>query len=463
MKRRALGLMAGGTAAAFAAGLPKAARAAVTADQAAALKTTLTPFGAERAGNADGTVPAWTGGLTESAPGWSEGTPQPDYFAADAPLLTINAGNVSDHADMLPVGIVNLINKYPGFYVRVYPTHRTAAAPQWVYDNTFENATRAQLDPRGGRFGFTGAYGGIAFPILDPDPAIAGPQAIWNHLTRWDGSDYKFLGVTYIISGGNIALGGQNWFTFHYPYYQQDGSLANFDGWYQKIRFEYTAPPVLVGQVLLEFSATNALNQPTEAWELLTGQGRVRKAPELSYDTPTSTQGGIGNYDELYGFYGSPDRYNWTYVGKKEMYIPYNNNALANSDPTKVIGPEFLDPSVCRFERHRVHVVDALLAPGERHSIPHRRFYIDEDNWHAVAVDEYDGGGNYLKLCLQFNTNQPNLPGTVVLTSAVHNLQTGQYVVGTGPFFNAQCPGYIIVREDPKLFNPQDMAAQAQY
>jgi hypothetical protein len=36
--------------------------AAVGADEAAKLKTELTPLGAEKAGNKDGSIPAWTGG-----------------------------------------------------------------------------------------------------------------------------------------------------------------------------------------------------------------------------------------------------------------------------------------------------------------------------------------------------------------------------------------------------------------
>ncbi len=38
------------------------AHAGVTAQEAARLKTDLTPLGAERAGNKDGSIPAWTGG-----------------------------------------------------------------------------------------------------------------------------------------------------------------------------------------------------------------------------------------------------------------------------------------------------------------------------------------------------------------------------------------------------------------
>jgi hypothetical protein len=45
------------------------AHAGVTADEAAKLKTTLTPLGAEKAANAAGTIPAWTGGFTTPIPG----------------------------------------------------------------------------------------------------------------------------------------------------------------------------------------------------------------------------------------------------------------------------------------------------------------------------------------------------------------------------------------------------------
>ena len=38
--------------------------AAVSPDEAAQLGKTLTPTGAEKAGNKDGTIPEWTGGLT---------------------------------------------------------------------------------------------------------------------------------------------------------------------------------------------------------------------------------------------------------------------------------------------------------------------------------------------------------------------------------------------------------------
>ena len=40
------------------------AQASVSADEAAKLRTTLTPLGAEKAANKDGSIPSWEGGLT---------------------------------------------------------------------------------------------------------------------------------------------------------------------------------------------------------------------------------------------------------------------------------------------------------------------------------------------------------------------------------------------------------------
>ena len=49
--------------------------AKVPESELARLGQDLTPSGAEKAGNADGTIPAWTGGLTEAPAGFVEGTP----------------------------------------------------------------------------------------------------------------------------------------------------------------------------------------------------------------------------------------------------------------------------------------------------------------------------------------------------------------------------------------------------
>ena len=117
--------------------LPYAA-AAATAEEAARLKSDLTPFGAEKAGNKDGTIPAWNGGYTTPIPGDKPGGRRGDPFKDEGPLYSITAKNAEAHADKLTDGAKAMLKKYPdSFRVDVYKTHRTAAAPQWVYDNTF--------------------------------------------------------------------------------------------------------------------------------------------------------------------------------------------------------------------------------------------------------------------------------------------------------------------------------------
>ncbi|MFD2883816.1 DUF1329 domain-containing protein [Pseudomonas lini] len=122
------------------------AQAAVSPEQAARLKTELTPLGGERAGNADGSIPPWNGGYTKVAPGYKAGDKRADPFAGEKPLYSIKASNMEQYASGLAEGTKLLLKKYPDYRLDVYPTHRSAAAPQWVYDNTGKNATRATLD-----------------------------------------------------------------------------------------------------------------------------------------------------------------------------------------------------------------------------------------------------------------------------------------------------------------------------
>ena len=81
-----------------------AAQAKVSADKAAQLGTTLTPLGGEKAGNAAGTIPAWTGGITTPPAGYKPGQHHPDPFAADQPLFTVTAANAAQYAAQLTAG-----------------------------------------------------------------------------------------------------------------------------------------------------------------------------------------------------------------------------------------------------------------------------------------------------------------------------------------------------------------------
>ena len=86
--------------------------AAVSAEEAKQLGTTLTPVGAEKAGNKEGTIPEWTGGLTTPPAGFQKGSgKRPNPFANEKPRLTITSANVAEHASKLSAGTVELLKR----------------------------------------------------------------------------------------------------------------------------------------------------------------------------------------------------------------------------------------------------------------------------------------------------------------------------------------------------------------
>jgi hypothetical protein len=435
---------------------------AATTQQAAQLNTILTPMGAERAGSADGLIPAWTGGVTTVPSGWTPGQEMPDIYADEKPYLIINSSNMAECKDRLTDGEMAMMQKY-GFSIQVYPTHRTAAYPKWVQDFTYQNALNAKPSPRGARWGFSDAFGGPPFPIPDDDNN-AGAEIIWNHLTSWYGPAYDSKVSSFTVSGGIPALAATTTLLNNYPYYDPHGSTAAFNNTFGEFKVTFDGPPVLQGQELIAIVSTDPAQQPEEVWQLLQGQGRVRKAPELTFDTPDSLLGGIANFDEDLGFFGSPEEYNWKLIGKKEIYIPYNDNRLSFGTPEQELLPHFVNPSYTRFELHRVWVVDGTLAPGERNVMVHRRVYIDEDTWAISMADEWDAQGNLYHVIMVPNQLVPQFPGVIHSREMIYNVQSDQYVVSPGAYSDPSLASAPTSTLNPgQTYNPSLLAAQAQY
>ena len=379
------------------------AQAGVSAADAARLKTELTPLGGERAGNKDGSIPAWTGGYTTPIPGFVNGGRRSDPFAAEKPLLSINAGNMAAHAGKLSEGTQALMKKYPqSFRVDVYKTHRTAAAPQWLYDNTLKNATTAKLDGQTVK----GAYGGVPFPIPQ-----SGEEIMANHLLRWRGEAWQtnFRGYLGTASGQRVlsveAIGD-----FQMPYYFQGGA-DKFGGNFWVVRVTNSGPPVRAGEMIT--GQENLEHDKTAAWVYLTGQRRVRKLPNACCDTPTPSTSGVASFDETDVFTGRTDRFDWKIVGKQEMLIPYNSNRLhVPVKDSDVLLANHLNPEHVRWELHRVWVVEATLRSGQRHQAPKSRYYVDEDTWVAVLADRWDANGQLWKTLWSHPVVMPELPAT---------------------------------------------------
>jgi hypothetical protein len=391
--------------AAFIAGIAvaPAAWSAVSAEEAAKLNTELTPLGAEKAGNKDGSIPAWTGGYTTPIPDFKNGGKRPDPFASDKLLYQVTAKNMDQHADKLTEGVKAMMKKYPdSFRIDVYPTRRTALAPQWVYDNTARNAVKAELKD----LVPVNAYGGIPFPIPK-----SGAEAIWNHLLRWRGEAWHVAikGVQSTADGAHVTTGIASG-DFQMPYYFKDGSAEKFDGQHWSVRIVNSGPPLRAGEGIV--SRQNVVGDKTQVWVYITGQRRMRKLPNGCCDTPTPNSAGVATFDQTDVFQGRLDRFDWKIVGKKEMLIPYNGNKLLATPDAEAIAAHHLNPGAMRWELHRVWVIEATLAAGKRPTAPKRRYYLDEDTWIAALADHWDANGQLWQMGFANIVVMPDLPGT---------------------------------------------------
>jgi hypothetical protein len=425
MKRRSL--LFGTTAALVGAGLRPVFAQTAPARDPSLLTTTLTPFGAERAGNADGTIPAWTGGITSAPAGYVSGTPRPDPFADDKVQFSINAQNVAQYADKLPQGAVEMMKRYPTYRVDVYPTHRPHALPNYVYDNIARNVTRAQLSADG--TAVSGAFGGVPFPI----PAN-GSEVMWNHLTSYQGEGLKALNSNYVVaSSGQKYLASLATVVSDFPYYHKDASAEDFKGIYKQYIVDTIAPAYQAGVAILAVQQLDSKAHPPKTMQYLPGQRRVREAPDLAYDNPNFLDGGVGNFDETFVYDGRMDQYDFKLVGKKEIYVPYNNNRSFLASYDTQLGPHHYNPDVLRWELHRVWVVEMTLLPGARNVDARRVMYVDEDCWVALACDIYDASGAYWKFLHAFVINASELPTTLAnATNVNYDLHKGDYAYNVG-------------------------------
>ncbi|WP_372966715.1 DUF1329 domain-containing protein [Marinobacter sp.] len=360
---------------------------AVSAGEAAKLGDTLTPMGAEKAGNG-GAIPAWTGGLTTPPADYKGDGIYVDPFPSETAEFVIDQSNVDQYADKLSPGQVAMIRQYPDYNIPVYKTHRTATYPQDVMDETIENATTVELIQNGNGLG--GYENATPFPIPQN-----GLEVIWNHITRYrGGSVQRNVGqVTPTASGDFSVVKFQDELTWNT--YLDDYEKGQDDNVLFYFKQAITAPARLAGNVLLVHETIDQVKEPRRAWVYNAGQRRVRRAPQVAYDGPGTASDGMRTSDNLDMFNGAPDRYNWELIGKKEMYIPYNSYKLIdrNLGYSDIIKAGHINQSLTRYELHRVWHVRATLKEGERHVYAQRDFYIDEDSWQAAVIDHYDGRG----------------------------------------------------------------------
>jgi hypothetical protein len=403
---------------------------AISSTEADRLGRDLTPLGAEKAGNADGSIPAWDGGITTPPAGYKPGDHHPDPFAGEQPLFTITAANAGQYADKLTAGNLALLKAYPDYSLPVYPSHRTAANPTRVYEATKKYATTARLTAGGN--GFTGAVLGVPFPIPQN-----GLEVVWNHLTRYRGiAVARHIGQAAPQRDGSYTLvqfEDEILFNYCRDDISQEQLAKELADQNVLLYFKQTvtAPARLAGSILIVHETMDQVREPREAWVYNVGQRRVRRAPNVAYDNPGTASDGMRTSDQFDMFNGAPDRYDWKLVGKKEMYVPYNSYKL-HSDKLKnadILKPKHINQDLTRYELHRVWVVEATLKPGFNHLYSRRTFYVDEDSWQILVADQYDGRGQLFRVSEAHCINYYDAL-TFWSTLEVHtDLLSGRYLV----------------------------------
>ena len=401
--------------------------ATVTAQQSG-LGADLTPMGAEKAGNSAGTIPAWNGGIKSAADagaaGFKSGGHHPDPFAADKPSYKVDATNMDKYASQLTAGHKALLDTYKGsYFMNVYPSRRSAAFPQRIYDAVKANAGSAKLTGSGN--GVTGAIGGPPFPAPK-----SGVEVIWNHILRYRAD----IAERVIGQAAVTRAGSYNMVKFHdetYIGYALPGATeAALDNVILYFIQETVAPARLAGEILLVHETLDQTKEHRKAWLYNPGQRRVRRAPNVAFDNPGTGSDGLRTSDQFDIYNGSPERYDWKLVGKQEIIVPYNayqlhSNKLKNND---ILKPLHINQQHARYELHRVWVVDATLKPGQRHLYKRRTFYVDEDSWQILVVDCYDARDQLWRVQEGHSINYYEIPTFWTTLETTYDLQSGRYL-----------------------------------
>jgi hypothetical protein len=383
-----------------------------------------TPVGAQKSGNAAGTIPAWTGGITSPPAGYKPGDHHQDPFASDSIEFTIDGTNFNDYADSLSVGQKAMFDKYPEtFKMNVYKSRRSASFPDRIYQKTIENGKTGKL-VAGGEGVENVAEG---FPFPNPQNAY---ELMLNHKLKFKGSG----GVRYNNQVAPTTSGKYTVVKLKEEllgkYYTEGNTIADIDNillyFYQVVE----SPARLAGRILLVHETMNQQVQPRQAWIYNPGQRRVRRAPNVAYDNPGTASDGLRTNDMTDMFNGAMDRFDWKVAGKKEMYVPYNSYKVHSGDLdySDIVRPGHLNTDLMRYELHRMYVVEATLKDGVRHINSRRTFYLDEDSYQIMLIDHYDGRGNIWRFSEAHSINYYDVPTFWSTVESHHDLRSGRYV-----------------------------------
>lgn len=382
----------------------------------------LTLVGAEKKGNGSD-IPAWTGGLQKSKSHPSGKFHNNPYFR-ETPILIINSENMHLHKDRLSLGSQQLLQYYPSLDLPIYPSHRSASYPEYVYQGIKHNASSASLMKYGS--GVSGATMSSPFPIPKN-----GLEVLWNHTLRFRGHSVGYVASTvHINQHGSRAVTVRD-YQYYFAYSDRGVLAEELDNKIFFLKRKALAPASQAGGITLVHETLDQVRSPRKSWIYVPGQRRVRRTPNLDHDTPDIATDSLRTIDQVDMFNGAPTYYEWELLGKQEMYIPYNAYLLhdANLTVEDITGAAHLNAKNLRYEAHRVWVVEAKLRIGLKHRYVKRRYYFDEDSWSIVYAEEYDEAGKLWQFSESHLINYYEVPVMFSTLEVTYDLKEGRYFV----------------------------------
>lgn len=399
--------------------------AKVSPAEAERLNNELTPMGAERAGNAAGTIPAWTGGLKTPPNNWRKGETEVDPFPQDQALYVITSDNLDIYRDNLSDGHIRMLEQYgPEFFMPVYPTRRTAAFPEQVYEKSRENALTAQLLDNGN--GVRDTIMTSPFPI-----PRNGLEVIWNHILRYRGDEVSFRSGSATPQRDGSYNEVVNHYDYFFSYSRVGADLQDIDNKIFYLKTETIAPTTLAGTITLVHETLDQVRSPRMAWRYDAGSRRLRRSPNLAYETDLPNSSSLRSVDQKDMYNGAPNQYDWELKGKRELLVPYNAYTLHDGDirPSDIIRPNHINQQLTRYELHRVWVVEAKRRTGIQHIYDRRVFYIDEDSWQILASEEYDESGELWRFSEAHNISYYSQPAFWTTMEMTYDLKANRYYI----------------------------------
>ena len=343
---------------------------------------TFTYSGAESGGSSDGLVPEYH----ESSKKYKELIDR-SYQSGknigiefERPIFTVNKTNMNEYSLHLSSGLQAVLNKYPNYEIQVFNSYRSSNHPRKIklqIEGSLENFHHPDKLRK---------YIPFKFPKN-------GAEVMLNHLSRYQGESEEKKVHSFVVNSKGVFTRVGVWSKRLSSKALDKGS--NEMQYYVLAR--YFEPASLVGDILLVHEPIPLLKKKRKAWIYSSAQRRVRRAPDASHDATGRGSQGLITADQIDGFNGDLDRFDWKLRGKETLLVPYNVNKLDNKNIkySDILGKNCIKAEFVRYEFHRVWVVEARLKQSSRHIYSKRVFYVDEDSWMVLMEDAYSTRGDF--------------------------------------------------------------------